>query len=422
MSEYGSTAAGAQRASDVVSAACVVVIDDQPANVRLLEEMLRSIGIGDIHTVTESRHAVTRCHEVGADLVVLDLHMPGVDGHEVLRELQETVADDDYLPVLVVTADTTTDARDRALQAGAKDFLTKPVDYTEVVLRVRNLLETRAMHRSLASQNAVLRAELTAQAERERCAIAERQRREERIEAALAPGNLQMAFQPIADLHSYTVVGAEALARFQCAPVRPPNVWFSEAAAVGRDAELELAAVRAAVAHIGELPSEVFLSVNVSPATALLPALVEALAPVDPRRLVLELTEHAPVDDYPVLLQALAPLQAQGLRIAVDDTGMGYAGLGHLLQLRPDIIKLDLDLTRGIDGDPARRALATALVAFATETDATIIAEGVETAAELDTLRTLGIRWGQGYHLGRPAPLPLAVTAGADTTLEAGPA
>jgi EAL domain-containing protein (putative c-di-GMP-specific phosphodiesterase class I) len=95
----------------------------------------------------------------------------------------------------------------------------------------------------------------------------------------------------------------------------------------------------------------------------------------------------------------------------VDDAGAGFAGLQHVLRLRPDILKLDIALTNGINRDPARRALSTALISFAAEIDAVIVAEGIETREELETLRSLGVPWGQGYHLGRPSELRQATSA-----------
>jgi EAL domain-containing protein (putative c-di-GMP-specific phosphodiesterase class I) len=117
----------------------------------------------------------------------------------------------------------------------------------------------------------------------------------------------------------------------------------------------------------------------------------------------MELTEHLKVDDYPRLHCALDAIRERGTRLAIDDAGAGFAGLSHILKLGPDLIKLDRDITTGINHDPIRRALAGALVTFAADTGAELIAEGIETAAELDTVRNLGVRYGQGYHLGRPA-------------------
>jgi EAL domain-containing protein (putative c-di-GMP-specific phosphodiesterase class I) len=260
-----------------------------------------------------------------------------------------------------------------------------------------------ARERTYAETQAALDVRIAADRE----AAAEHERRQHRIDQALAPGALTMVFQPIADLTTGDVVGAEALARFACEPHRPPNEWFTEANDIGRGAELELVAIAAALDQHHHLPPGAFLAVNASPATAITPELDALLARHPGDRVVLELTEHIRVDDYATLLDALDRLRRRGVRIAVDDTDAGYAGFQHLLRLRPDILKLDITLTRGIDADPGRRSLAAALVTFATEIGATIIAEGIEITGELDALRRIGIPWGQGYHIGHPGALPL---------------
>ena len=249
-------------------------------------------------------------------------------------------------------------------------------------------------------------ADLTAeQVERELQRTRERQEALARVTGAVAGDGLSLAYQPIVDLERHDVVGFEALARFAGTPTRPPDAWFAEAAGIGWGLDLDLAALRLALADLARLPPGTHLAVNLSPASAASATLAAVLAPVALERLVVELTEHALVADYDHLATALRPLRERGLRVAVDDAGAGYASFRHILRLRPDLIKLDMSLTRDVDADPARRALATALITFAAETGATIVAEGVETADELRTLRGLGVRLAQGYYLGRPAPL-----------------
>jgi EAL domain-containing protein (putative c-di-GMP-specific phosphodiesterase class I) len=170
----------------------------------------------------------------------------------------------------------------------------------------------------------------------------------------------------------------------------------------GLGIELEILAVSKALRRLADLPADAFLAINVSPPTALSPQLHALLTDVDCSRVVIELTEHVPVEDYDAINTGLAVLRGRGARLALDDTGAGYAGFRHLLGLRPDLIKLDISLTRDIDQDPVRRALAGALVSFAREVDAHVIAEGVENQREQDTLGLLHIPWLQGYHLGRP--------------------
>lgn len=232
-----------------------------------------------------------------------------------------------------------------------------------------------------------------------------------RIENIIQNGGLSIVYQPIWKIDENRPIGLECLSRFAGSPKRPPDVWFNEAAEAGLAVDLELMAIRLALAAFAAspLPADVYLAVNASPATILSGGLPAALAGLHADRIVLEITEHAHIADYAALLAALQPLRQRGIRLAVDDAGAGYASLQHILHLRPDIIKLDMGLTRHIDLDPARRALASALIRFAADTGSRIIAEGVETGSELKSLRALGVEKAQGYFLGRPMPLAEAV-------------
>jgi EAL domain-containing protein (putative c-di-GMP-specific phosphodiesterase class I) len=253
-----------------------------------------------------------------------------------------------------------------------------------------------------------LQQELDRMLEQERSQSEQFRRQFAEIRDVLTGDQLQMVFQPVVDLDSGDVVGVEALARFRCSPPRPPNEWFAEAEHVGLGVELELFAVQRALANIELLEPGNFMSVNVSPATAMTEELRARLAVAPGHRVVLELTEHVRVHDYDALWPAFDELRAQGVRIAVDDAGAGYASLQHILRLRPDIVKLDNELTHAIHADPPRRALAAALTSFAGEIGAALVAEGIETPEDLETLQSIGVPWGQGYHLAPPGTLPLA--------------
>jgi EAL domain-containing protein (putative c-di-GMP-specific phosphodiesterase class I)/CheY-like chemotaxis protein len=393
------------RARDPSAVACVLIVDDIDSNVQHLELILRMAGASSVHVVTDARTAVDRCLEVLPDVVLMDLDIPHVDGHAVLTSLRRVLPDEGFLPVLVLTGDTTTQARERALDAGVNDFLTKPYDDVEFVQRVRNLLTMRALYRTVQRHNLELQTQLDAHAEGHRRVTVERDLRRARVADAIRDGALRMVFQPIVDLAGGHTVGVEALARFDCDPRRSPAEWFAEAAEVDLGVELDLAAIGASLGALDWLPPDVFLSLNLSPATAISGRIHEALRGVPTDRIVLELTEHTRIDDYDVLRVALDELRQQGARVAVDDAGSGYAGLEQILRLRPDIVKLDLEFTRTIDADPVRRALATSLVTFGRDTGEVIIAEGIETAEEFDTLERLGVCWGQGFYLARPGPL-----------------
>ena len=228
-----------------------------------------------------------------------------------------------------------------------------------------------------------------------------------RVQNILRTGAVKMVFQPIVALDTGRIFGAEALARFPGRRDKVPDAWFAEAADVNLGAELEVAAVRAALCELDRLPAETYLFVNVSPACVTSAELHRLLAEVPAGRVVLELTEHTLVPNYEELERSLSDLRAGGVLVAVDDAGAGFASMQHILNLRPDVIKLDHALTHGIEEDPARRALVSALLKFGTEIGADILAEGVETEAQLASLRVLGVRYGQGYLLGEPTALPL---------------
>jgi EAL domain-containing protein (putative c-di-GMP-specific phosphodiesterase class I) len=226
----------------------------------------------------------------------------------------------------------------------------------------------------------------------------------ETIESIVGSHELPLVFQPVFELDGGEPIAVEALARFPTDTGLPTAAWFDRASELGLRHELELAAVESALDWLDEIPAGMLLSINVSPETALSTAFASLIEPVADR-IIIEITEHAPVEDYGALAAALEPLRRLGARVAIDDVGAGFASLRHILQLAPDIVKLDVSLTRRIETDPARCALASALVDFGASAGATLVAEGIETETELLMLRSLGIGHGQGYHLGAPAAL-----------------
>lgn len=230
-----------------------------------------------------------------------------------------------------------------------------------------------------------------------------------RVGSVVEDQRLSIVFQPIWDVDSMTPCGFECLSRFMEEPPRSPDKWFADAAEAGLGPMLESQAIHTALRHMPDFPDSIYLAVNASPATILSPGFDDAFNDVDLGRVILEITEHSMIGNYDDLVAALLPLRLRGLRLAIDDAGAGYSSLRHILNMQPDFIKLDIGLTQNIDLDPARKALARALVGFADDTGSRIIAEGVERVSELATLRALGVAHVQGYLLGRPMPLEAAL-------------
>jgi EAL domain-containing protein (putative c-di-GMP-specific phosphodiesterase class I) len=250
------------------------------------------------------------------------------------------------------------------------------------------------------------------EAERERArreeeiAGLDRRRREQAREriARLAGGDgLDVALQPIFALDSGGVVGAEALARFTDSHGEPlpTEETFVDAHALGLGPELELAVVELAISREDRLPDGLYLACNVSP-SVLTRADLAALLATSERPLVVELTEHHAVEDYAELDAALERLRGFGVRVAVDDVGSGFASFRHVTRVRPEILKLDRTLVCGIDEDPVRQSLASAIVGFASDVGATVVSEGIESEGELTCLVELAVGCGQGFFLGRP--------------------
>ncbi len=258
-----------------------------------------------------------------------------------------------------------------------------------------------------------------------------------RINRCLNEGGMQIVFQPIACINPFEVIGYEALARFPepTIDIDPdiervlatiddsyvgfgPSIWFAEARLNDQDVDLELAAIQLALNRLDEIPESRYLSLNAGSRTILCPALHELLDQYPLNRIVLELTEHDIVNNYGNLRDALRVLRTNGanvlvhkeltdthpavMRLGVDDVGAGFASMRHLLALNPDIIKLDLELVRGINTNAAKRALVAGLIHFAVRTKTKVIAEGIETLEELRTLEILEVDAGQGYFIGKP--------------------
>ncbi|HQY34581.1 MAG TPA: EAL domain-containing protein [Actinotalea sp.] len=232
------------------------------------------------------------------------------------------------------------------------------------------------------------------------------------VETVLVEAAFHPVYQPLYSLTTGRLLGVEALTRFDVDPHRPPDAWFAAATHAGLGVDLEIAAIAAALRHAQSLPADVELSVNASPATLDDPRLAEMARAAGGRQIVVEITEHAVVEDYEGLLDKVGALRALGVKIAVDDAGAGISSLRHIVQLAPDIIKLDISLTQDLSASPLRRALAGSLIEFADQTGAQLLVEGIEEIDDLVAWTHLGAHAAQGFLLGRPSALPVPLVSG----------
>lgn len=231
----------------------------------------------------------------------------------------------------------------------------------------------------------------------------ERAAERDRLDRLVAAGPPAIAVQPIVDLANGRLCGVEALSRFP-AEYGPPDAVFAAAHAIGLGGALERLAAAAAYDLLPQLGHTAYLAINLTPAVAAALATEASGYPdLDCPRLVLEITEHAAIAEYAALRDRLADLRAQGLRLAIDDAGAGYASLHHVVELAPEIIKVDRSLIDGMAGDRARCAAVAAFTRLAQDMGAVVVAEGVEHPADLAAARDLGVDQAQGYLLARPS-------------------
>jgi EAL domain-containing protein (putative c-di-GMP-specific phosphodiesterase class I) len=364
----------------------VLVVDDDPTMRRVCARVLGSEG-WDVTVVESGKTALAtvRDHTTVFDCIVSDVHMPEMDGFALIAAIRHH---DDELPVLLMTGDPSLDGAVRAIDTGAVSYLSKPFDHETLAAGVARAARRHGVAR-------MRRRESTPAALESGDTVV-------RFERALARS--WMAFQPIVDLTNRRTFAYEALVRTDEESLKRPDVLIATAERLGRIHDLGRT-VRAAVARaVVEVPDNILVFVNVHGLELTDEDLFSdgcALAGLAPR-VVLEITERIGLDAVAGPAR-VAMLRQRGYRIAVDDLGAGYAALGALATLEPDIVKLDMSLIRDIDRHPTKRRVVGAIATLCRELGSRVVAEGVETQDELATVRELQIDLVQGYLLARPS-------------------
>ncbi|MEA2147918.1 MAG: hypothetical protein QOG59_3505 [Solirubrobacteraceae bacterium] len=371
----------------------VVIADDESHYRSALAAVIGSDArLALVGVAAGQREAIELIARELPDAALVDVRMDAGGGAAVTRAAR---ARDLPTRVIAISAFNDHHAATAVLGAGAASYVSKLASPEEIVAAI---IDTAHGRRVLSDElTSDLLDVLAAHAAQD---LADRRETAE-IRHLLDTHGIRSVVQPIVRLADRRVMGYEALSRFASGSC---VAWFAAARHTGLDVDLGLAAIHVALAARGLPNPDRYLAINAGPRTITSPGFLAAIAQAPPEQLVVEITEHAPVEDYARLEQTLAPLRAQGLRLAVDDAGAGFASLRHIVQLAPDIVKLDVSLTQGVEHDQVRRALARGLTSFAREAGITLLAEGIETEAQLDAWVQLGVEYGQGYHFGRPEP------------------
>jgi EAL domain-containing protein (putative c-di-GMP-specific phosphodiesterase class I)/ActR/RegA family two-component response regulator len=382
----------------------VLIADDAPATRRSLVELLDDTPLlACVAAVGDAGAAVAEAARYRPDLALLDVMMPGGGGLAASVGIREVSP---HTRVVAYSA-----AGDRAtvvrmLRSVASGYLLKGASAQDVIDGlVRCAKGATALSEGLSEH---LVAEMGELGQAERASGAAARARYERLAGLLVAGGATPVYQPVVYLHGGDMAGYEALTDFGEGPSSTEDI-FREAHEIGLGVELELHTARLAVAGFRvemERSPGLYLAVNASPGLLYRPALLEVLSELPAERVVVEVTEQRQFDSYDQLRDAVQLVHERGMRVAVDDTGSGFAGLQRLVDVRPEIVKLDKAITNEIDSDAPRRALVGAIRHFADDMGITIVAEGIERPEQLRVLREIGVDCGQGYLLGRARPLP----------------
>jgi EAL domain-containing protein (putative c-di-GMP-specific phosphodiesterase class I) len=367
----------------------VLLVDDNEALVRTSARGLARHGHA-VDTALDAVSALTMVKSSHYDVIVSDIRMPGADGLEFLHGVRQIDVD---VPVVLMTGDPDLETAMKAVNLGAYRYLAKPVS---IELLDETIRKASQMHTLAALRRQAL--EITAA---QASGVEDRVRLEERFASAV--DKIWMAFQPIVSWTNRRVVGFEALVRSDEVTLGRPMELIEAAERLGRLTDLGRA-VRTRVASATPPPG-VNLFVNLHAADLDDDELFDPQSPLSAiaGRVVVELTERASLEHIKDVAARVASLRHLGFRLAVDDLGAGYAGLSSVTQFEPEIIKIDMSLARGIDGNEKKQQVVGSLIRLSSEMRTEIIVEGVETPAERDTLARLGCDLMQGYIFGRPA-------------------
>jgi EAL domain-containing protein (putative c-di-GMP-specific phosphodiesterase class I) len=380
----------------------VLIADDDPGVLEVLTSLVTADPAMDvIGAANGAKEAIDLARDLQPDVALVDVRMPGGGGPRAARGIRQGSP---RTAVIALSAIEDPLAVVAMVEAGASGFVSKGDTTLEIVRAIRRCKEGGT---SLSARIRDHAAEALAYRLAGTRIAAPPSVTRDRIRDFVELGEgVHIVFQPIVDLWDGTIVAVEALARFLTRPRRSPDAWFADAREHGLGVDLEIVAMRRALTYLPKLPPGVRMALNLSSdalGSVQFAVLLEE-QPLD--RLILEVTEQTRTVDQQRLDRALEPWREGGALVAVDDVGAGFSGLTRLVELRPDFIKLDIALTRGIDSDGIRQSLVTMLGSFARETGAALIAEGIETDEQIARLLELDVRLGQGFRLGRPGPLP----------------
>lgn len=366
----------------------VLIIDDEKSLSQMLTMLLETRGY-DVEVVTSGQEALSKVSSQ-VDLILLDLILPDIDGFEICRRLKRREATR-HIPIIIISAQDVNENKVEGLYLGADDFLAKPCNIEELIARMEavwrrgDFTSARRLpnyeHEVIIELRKILDQEL------------------------IVP-----FFQPIYKLNPFELYGFEVLSRPAIdGKLASPEHFFKCALQFGLYHEMEMLCWSKAIDILSEqrIDKQIFLNCN--------PFLVEGAgldkikmifehSDIKPENVVLEITERSAISDFELFYHKMKYFRDYGFRFAVDDVGGGYASLETLVQTKPDVVKIDRHIISGLTDDAFKKSMVKFIVAFCSENNIEVIAEGIENPQVLQAAMDLGCGSGQGYYLYAPTP------------------
>lgn len=375
----------------------ILLVDDEPQLTRALSRLLVAAGY-EVETAHDGAAAVARFKERFFDVVISDISMPGMGGLELLRAIREKDLD---VPVIIMTGGPAVKSAVEAIEYGALRYLIKPVESGPLEDLVARAVRLHQMARVRREALELYRAG--------GYPLGDKAGLEARFARAL--DKVWMAYQPIVSWSGRSLFAYEALVRSDEPTMRGPGELFAAAERLDRLHDLGRVIRRRVAETLRTSTTNEKVFVNVHTDDLHDATLFASESPLSQfsSRVVLEITERAALDQVKDLMPRMATLREMGFRIAVDDLGAGYAGLTSFAQLEPEVVKVDMSLVRGVDRSPTKQKLLGSIIGLCQDLEIEMIAEGIETEQERDTLVRLGGDLCQGYLFarpGRPFPVP----------------
>ena len=375
---------------DAASRGLILLVDDEQSIARAYARTLGAAGFS-VETAGDGRAAAAAARDRDFDVIISDITMPEMNGLELLRAVREHDLD---VPVVLMTGGPAVDSAVRAMEYGALRYLIKPIDPSELEEVVARAVRLHQM--------AKIKREALEMFRLEGKHLGDRAGLEARLANAIS--TMWVAYQPIVSWSRRTAFAYEALVRNEEPTLRSPPDLFEAAERLGRLQDLGRM-IRDRVAQtLDENPIEGLLFVNLHAMELDDDSIMMPDAPLSrhAHRVVLEITERAPLERIRDVTGRVAQLRALGYRIAVDDLGAGYAGLTSFAHLEPEVVKVDMSLVRDIDTSPMKQKLFGSIASLCRDLNIEMIAEGIETEDERDALVRLGGDLCQGYLFARP--------------------